>query len=33
MRERLQIPGFSLIPFCRSSSAFFPVTRQRTGTR
>ncbi|MDQ4430180.1 rho operon leader peptide [Yokenella regensburgei] len=25
-----QIPGLSLIPSCRFSSAFFPVTRQRT---
>ncbi|QGV95237.1 rho operon leader peptide [Klebsiella pneumoniae] len=27
------IPGFSLIPSSRFSSAFFPVTRQRTDTR
>ncbi|EDX1820933.1 rho operon leader peptide [Salmonella enterica subsp. enterica serovar Bovismorbificans] len=25
-----KIPGFSLIPSCRFSSAYFPVTRQRT---
>ncbi|WP_373626395.1 hypothetical protein [Klebsiella variicola] len=27
MRVRLIIPGLSLIPSCRFSSAFFPVTR------
>ncbi|PLP40929.1 rho operon leader peptide [Klebsiella variicola] len=27
------MPGLSLIPSCRFSSAFFPVTRQRTDTR
>ncbi|MDT7424213.1 rho operon leader peptide [Citrobacter freundii] len=25
-----QIPGLSLNPSCRFSSAYFPVTRQRT---
>ncbi|EHG7583850.1 MULTISPECIES: rho operon leader peptide [Citrobacter] len=25
-----QIPGLSFIPSCRFSSAYFPVTRQRT---
>ncbi|EKS1983563.1 rho operon leader peptide [Klebsiella variicola] len=33
MRVRLIIPGLPLIPSCRFSSAFFPVTRQRTDTR
>ncbi|EPC4577663.1 MULTISPECIES: rho operon leader peptide [Klebsiella] len=33
MRVRLIIPGLSLIPSCRFSSAFFPVTGQRTDTR
>ncbi|MDR8351960.1 rho operon leader peptide [Acinetobacter baumannii] len=30
---KLLIPGFSLIPSSRFSSAFFPVTRRRTDTR
>ncbi|MDT1893834.1 rho operon leader peptide [Acinetobacter baumannii] len=33
MRVKLIIPGFSLIPSSRFSSAFFPVTRRRTDTR